>query len=175
MFNDTLSITIINNTTTAQPWVAFSYNKGTQNVPGVFVSVSESSLQQSNRQSATVPFKVQSIKIKTQTEPQLSNPITIQVTDATGKLQQASLMPLDYYEPTNGIKNLVKINNPDITISGQVGLSGVINAGQTMNVIIQLKKTSGFSNFLNGIFTKISNKQFTVKWRLLPRITPFRG
>jgi len=166
--NNTLSITVINNTTTAKPWVAFGYNKGVQNGPGVIVSVSESSLQESNRQSASIPFKVESIKIKTQNDAQLANPITIQASDATGKVQQVQLMPLDYYEPESNIKNLVKINNPGIVISSQVALSGVINAGQTMNISIKIKKTSPFSGFIGGVANKISKIKFKIRWRLLP-------
>lgn len=166
--NDTLSITIVNNTTLAQPWVAFGYNKGVQKVPGVIVSVSESSLQEANRQSASIPFKIQSIKIKTQTDTQLANPIAITTNDATGQSHQYSIAPIDYYEPDNKIQNLVKINNPNIIISGQVELSGVINSGQTMNIVVQIQKQSGFSNFLNGIFNKVANKKWSIKWRLLP-------
>jgi len=167
--NNTLSITVINNTTQGQPWVAFSYNKGTQNIPGVMVSVSQSSLQESDRQSASIPFKVESIKIKTQTQAQLANPIAIQTSDATGKVQKVQLFPLDYYEPTSNIQNLVKINNPNIVISGQVGLSGVINAGQTMTINIEVKKQSGFSNFLNGISKKLTGKSIKFRWHLLPK------
>lgn len=166
--NDTLSITIVNNTTSTQPWVAFGYNKGVQNVRGVIVSVSESSLQESDRQSASIPFKVQSIKIKTQTDSQLANPIVIATNDATGSAIQYTINPIDYYEPYNKIQNLIKINNPNIVISGQVELSGVIHSGQTMNIVIQIKKKSPFSNFLNSIFNKTANKKWNIQWRLIP-------
>lgn len=166
--NDTLSITIINNTTAAKPWVAFGFNKGLQNVPGVIVSVSESSLQQATTESASIPFKVQSIKIKTQTDAQLGNPITIQTSDATGQLEQSIFTPLDYYDVDTKVPNLVKINNPNIIISGQVALNGVIAAGQTMNIILKLQKQSGFSNFIKSIFSKSPTKNWSIKWRLLP-------
>ena len=163
-----LSITVINNTTKANNWVAFGYNKGVQNAPGISVSVSESSLEESNRQSASIPFKIESIKVRTQSERQLANPILIQTSDATGKLVQANVTPMDYYEPTTNIQNLVKINNPNITISGQVSLSGIINAGQTMNITITIKKQSGFSNFISGIFKRVENRGIKIKWGLLP-------
>lgn len=166
--NNTLSITITNQTTQTQPWVAFGYNKGVQNVPGVMVSVSESSLQESDRQSASIPFKVQSIKIRTQNNAQLSMPIQIITSDATGQKQQYSLMPADYLEPDSKIPNLVKINNPNIIISSQVQLQGVIQAGQTMTVAITIKKQSAFSNFISNIFSPVANKKVIIRWRLLP-------
>lgn len=162
------SITIVNNTTQAQPWVAFGYNQGTQNVPGVIVSVSESSLEQSTKQSASIPFKIKSIKVKTQNSNQLSNPITIAVIDATGKRFQSVLTPMDYYEPDTKIPNLIKVISPNIIIDSRTSLSGVINANQTMNITIELQNTSKFSNFITGIFKNFKSKTVEISWRPLP-------
>lgn len=163
--SNTLTITIVNNTIQKQQWVAFGYNAGLQNPPGVIVSVSESSLEETDKQSAQIPFKIQSIKIKTQTTSQLNNLIQIQTSDATGKLVQYTVTPMNYYEPETKIPNLVKINNPNIIISGQVALIGNINAGETMNITITIRKQSAFSNFINGI---INHSKFKIKWNLLP-------
>lgn len=166
--NNILTITVVNNTTLPRQWVAFGYNKGLQNVPGVVVSVSQSSLEESNKESAQIPFKIKSIKIKTKTESQLNNPISIQTSDATGYSKQYSLNPIDYYEPENKIPNLVKINNPNIIISGQVGFQGIINALETMTITIEQYKQNSFSGFISGIVNTITKTNWKIKWSILP-------
>ena len=148
--NDTLTITIVNNTKQALPWAAFGYNQGLQSGTGVSVNVAESSLMQANRQSAQSLYDVKEIKIRTNNNEQLSNPITIQHSDATGKLVQMVFNPIDYVDVINSIPHFVVIRNPELTITGKDGITGVINANSKMDVIIKLKKTTKKSNFIKS-------------------------
>jgi hypothetical protein len=149
--NDTLTITIVNNTKTALPWAAFGYNQGLQSGPGVSVNVAESSLMQATRQSAQAYFDVKEIKIRTNNNEQLSNPITLQHSDATGKYVQVSFNPVDYVDVINSIPNFVVIRDPELTITGKDGITGVINANSRMDVIIKVKQATKKSNFIKSI------------------------
>lgn len=166
--NNILSITVINNTTSVKPWVLFGSNQGSYNLPGIIVSVSESSLEQVNTESTQIPYKVESIKIKTISSVQLNMPIGIQTSDATGQFLEYKINPIDYLEPDSTIINSIKINNPNIIISGSVSFQGAINAGETMNIIIKIKSNTSFSNFLSNAIKKIKNKTWSIHWRLIP-------
>lgn len=162
------SITITNSETTALPWVAFGYNEGLTNVPGVSVSVPQTSLQQSTRQSASIPFLIKSIKIRTQSQAQLNNPIQIKTVDATGKLNSVALVPMNYYDVMTSIPYMVKVYDPQILIDSRVSLTGTINARETMYITVEISKKSGFSNFVNTAIQNIKGLKFKVSWRLLP-------
>lgn len=168
--NNQLSISVTNNTTKNKIWSAFGYNRGAQNNPGVFVSVSESSLEQATRQSASIPFKVKSIKIKTQSVEQLSQPVIIQIVDATGQLRQAQIVPMDYYDPDIKIPNLVKINNPGFAIDSRVDLQGIILAAERMNIVITIDEGSRFSSFMERMRNVFNNQNIKIRWALVPEL-----
>lgn len=149
--DDILTITIVNNTKTAMTWNAFGYNQGLQNSPGVSVIVAESSLQQANRQSAQTFFDVKQIKIRTNDNNQLDNPITFAHSDATGQNTSVQIVPSDYVDIMNSIPRFVRIDDPGIIITGKDSFSGVINANSRMEVIIKLKKAAKKSNFINSL------------------------
>lgn len=149
--DDILTITIVNNTKSAMPWNAFGYNQGLQNDPGVSVAVAESSLQQANRQSAQTFFDVKQIKVRTNNDQQLSNPITFTHSDATGQKMQVPIIPADYVDVMNSIPRFVVIPDPGIVITGKDSFSGTINANSRMEVIIKLKKASKKSNFITSL------------------------
>lgn len=149
--DDILTITIVNNTKTAMPWNAFGYNQGLQNSSGVSVIVAESSLQQANRQSAQTFFDVKQIKIRTNNDEQLNNPITFAHSDATGKNMSVVIVPGDYVDIMSSIPRFIVINDPGIIITGKDSFSGTINANSRMEVIIKLKKAAKKSNFINSL------------------------
>lgn len=168
--NNQLSITVTNNTTQNKLWTAFGYNRGEPNQPGVIVSVSQSSLSEATRQSASIPFRVKSIKVQTQTLQQLSQPIIIQIVDATGQIKQAQIVPMDYYEPDIKIPNLVKINNPGFAIDGRVDLQGIIMAREQMNIVLTIDEGSRFSSFMDRMRNVFNNQNIKIKWTLVPEL-----
>lgn len=153
---DILTITIVNNTKTSMPWNAFGYNQGLQNDPGVSVSVAESSLQQANRQSAQTFYDIKQIKVRTNDNSQLNNPITFTHSDATGQKVQVPIVPADYVDVMNSIPRFVRIDDPEIVITGKDAFSGVINANSRMEVIIKLKKAPKKSNFMSSLISFFS-------------------
>lgn len=152
MLNNTLTIVVRNNTAGPLNWTAFGFNEGARNPPGVSVSVSQSSEAQATRESATIPFIIDEMKIKTTNADQLDQAIVIHAKDSTGELFEAQLVPSSYQDPSVKIPNMVVIPKPNLQIAGNIGLQGQILPMTTLTIVITISKMSRFSSFIQSVF-----------------------
>ncbi len=153
MFDNHLTIKIANSTGTPLNWVAFGYNEGLKNPPGVSVEVSQSSLDQTTRSSANNGFVITEIKVNTSSNDQMDNNISIRNSEMTGSGSDQSFTPSAYSEPSDKSKNFIKIENPGIKINGKSSLGGTINANTTMLLMLEIKPESKMSSFVSSILS----------------------
>lgn len=165
--NSTITINIKNTTSHLKTWYAFGYNQSLQNEPGVLVTVSESSLQQSTRESSTQPFIVKKIKIKTDSAHQLNQPISIVTSKSTGGYYQQMFTPSNYQDVLYSIPNLVSIYNPKLNVFGNTFLWGTINPNESMNIVLLLKAKQSFGYFISTIFSNIFGKRIKITSRFI--------
>lgn len=156
MDNSVLSIKITNTNPEQKPWTAFGFNEGGQNQAGVLVSIAQSSLAQATRESANIPFIIDEIKIKSADQSNLDNTIIIHYKDSTGKLFNAQFTPSAYLDPSQHIQTLVVIQRPNIEISGNIALKGIINGNSSITILLDITKKKLISSFIGtalSIFT----------------------
>ena len=138
MFSDVINIKVVNTGGTAGSWTGFSFNRGGASPQGgasITVNSSPNSMEFASRESQQRPYVAKKIKIKVTDVTQFGNAVTITGTVGS-RVETVNIEPLDYYNPNTGIDGLIEIDLPDFVIDGSFGVSGTINPGVTMNIVI---------------------------------------
>lgn len=163
-----LTIKISNTNSQQKPWNVFGFNEGFSNQPGVLVSISQSSLDMATRESATVPFIIDKMKIKSNDGNNLDNGIIMHYKDSTGRLFEAQFTPSEYLEPSYYVQNMVVIPNPNIEIAGNIALQGTINANSSITILIDITKKKLFSSFLNSVINMLGDYKIKISRQITP-------
>lgn len=151
--NDTVLIKIENKGTSPQEVDILSTVQPT----GVTVSTNTMQLSKFITRVQANPMHVKSIKISTNKEEQLLNPIIMSYTDAFGQQQSAQIIPETYKSSFQHNPNMVEIPNVDALLDVNSTITMVVNPKTmvtfTLKVEQLFKNKRNFYNFLNFLKT----------------------
>lgn len=139
MFGNVINIKVVNSGASADAWTAFGFNAGTTSPSSgaaVTVNASPQSMGFAGRESQQQPYVTRKMKIKVTDTEQFNYPITI-TGQVMGELKSVQIEPLNYAGPSRGIANIIEIPLPEFVINGSISLSGTIDPGVTMNIVIE--------------------------------------
>lgn len=154
-FSRTLTVKIVNATTAQAAYVVFGYNVygDAANAgcdTGVTVTVTQSSGPRASRALANSPMELAGAKMKTTNASNFDNDITKYYKPMTGNGSFASASPLNYFDPFQNQSLLITIPDFDgLTFGGDDYLTGNIDAGTTITLILTMKSLVQTTDALN--------------------------
>lgn len=145
-----INITVRNTGAVAGSWTAFGYNAGTTSPEGgavITVNSSPNSMGFASRESQQNPYVTKKIRVKVTGTDQFNNDVTI-TGQVMSEVKTVTISPIDFESPTRGLSDIIDLALPPFVINGGLSIGGTIDAGTTMNIVIEyeylIKKKSNF-------------------------------